>query len=597
MKAKLFFQVLLFLTIPILSIGQTVIPECTTPHTSPDLEVMENIRIPDNSNIDYYLKVYVHVLSHTDKGPGQTNMGINESMRRLYNEFDSKGIYLVWDGNVDYILNDDWYDVPEDYICVDYTDDWIDDCPNDGIFDYNYHTDGIDIYLGSSLNQFAIGQAYSIAGKSEFIVGGYTKPEIDSDDIDFWPQSPVIVHEMGHVLYLYHTYWQTFGDSPGTCDECAEPNSNQWLCGDYIYDTPPDPKYGAPDEEEDNCQFMGSGNDACGVPYAPLTDNYMSSAYLDCRTSFTDGQVRRMKNAIELLPVLQSTHLQDYTYIRGNSIVCVFGEYSVYSNDTNNLIIEDSGNITVNITNTTSTQIDFELINYDQSDPEGQPVWISIKRNGNELVRKDIWKGKPQAVTPASIFGATDVYIDDEEDYAISTQLEGTSTRKDTASYFWKLPGFNPEENYPFENNFGEWQMNYLTKYNFVAKTKIGECSGEIKLYGINECGDGAILADDDGLDVHVNGGGSNCPPDGEPLEIVYYPNPADDLLNIDLSLQDYKIFDIVVYNDNQVAVYTDQSTNVVKTIDTFNLTNDTYYLHIYDGSEIILSKLLVMNH
>jgi len=90
-----------------------------------------------------------------------------------------------------------------------------------------------------------------------------------------------------------------------------------------------------------------------------------------------------------------------------------------------------------------------------------------------------------------------------------------------------------------------------------------------------------------------MSGTNPNCVGD----DIIYYPNPANDLLQIDLSLQDYKVFDIVVYNNSQVAVYTDQSTNVVKTLDTFNLSNDTYYLHIYDGDNLILSKILIINH
>lgn len=52
-----------------------------------------------------------------------------------------------------------------------------------------------------------------------------------------------------------------------------------------------------------------------------------------------------------------------------------------------------------------------------------------------------------------------------------------------------------------------------------------------------------------------------------------------------------------MIYDQNQTAVYTGQSENVVKTIDVANLNNGTYYLHIYDSSSMILNAILIINH
>jgi len=126
-----------------------------------------------------------------------------------------------------------------------------------------------------------------------------------------------------------------------------------------------------------------------------------------------------------------------------------------------------------------------------------------------------------------------------------------------------------------------------MSKHENFSKSQAGACSGELILYGLNECGVGVEMS------LDIDSDNDDC----ETADIVYFPNPADSLLSIDLSLQDYKIFDIIVYNDSQIAVYSDQSTNVVKTIETFNLLNGTYYLHIYDGATLILSKILIINH
>jgi hypothetical protein len=528
------------------------------------------MRTLDTSNDPFYIKVYVHVLQHTETGPGQTVMGINESMKRLYSDFDPLKIYLIWDGEVDYIINDDWHFNPGSYFS--------------DIVNFNNHGDGVDIYLGPSINPNGFGEADGVGDESAFVVSGFSN--LVPDEYDFWPQSAVISHEMGHVLFLFHTFHGSPSEPTNPpSEECLNDLDRQLYGGDFIFDTPPDYIM----EVDTNCNYIAGGLDICGNPLNPLTDNYMSYVVFECRDSFTIGQKTRMKNAITVLPHLQATTLTDYTYIRGKSILCFVDPYEIHSNDANSLIIENSTNISVSIISSSSTKIIINVTNLDPVADEGEPAWLSVKRNGVELTRKDFWIGKPQAWNSIEIDGDIDVYPGQLQEYSIPGHLEGTRL------YEWILPGYNPEEIFPFHTPYNEWQRDYLTKYNFVANTQTGGCSGDIFLYGINECGDG--LQSENGLRVHVNNEIPPCPPLPEPLNIIYYPNPADAWLEIDLSLQAYKVFDIVVYSDSQVAVYTDQSTNVVTSIDTFNLIDGTYYLHISDGSELILSKILIVSH
>jgi hypothetical protein len=568
MEKKTSIVLLLMVLMPLLLYTQT--PECSTSGTSSYLHLLENVRIADNSNDSFYVKVYVHVLQHSLTGPGQTILGINEAMKRLYNDFDPLKIHFIWDGQVDYIENDDWHETPGNHFSE--------------IVNHNYHTDGIDIYLGPSINPNAFAESSGVGENTAFLVSGYSNVVLD--EVVFWPQSPVISHEMGHVLFLFHTFHGSPAEpGPPSCAECLNDIDKQLYCGDYIFDTPPDYVI----DVDNNCNYTGGGVDICGNDLNPLTNNYMSYVRFDCRNSFTQGQKARMKNAITVLPPLQPTQLVDYAYIRGKSIICFSDVYKILSNDANSLTIENSINIGVSINSVSSTEINFVVFNLDPTNSVGEPAWIIITRNGVELTRKDFWIGKPPFVNSVQIQG--DIYVDPGEiqTYCFAGPLEGTRL------YQWIFPGYTPEEIFPFHPPYDQWQYDYLTKYSFKARTQVGGCPGEIFLYGINECGD--ALISDDGLTIHVNNPIPPCPPIPEPVQIIYYPNPADAWLEIDLSLEAYKIFDIVVYNDSQVAVYTEQSTNVIATIDTFNLIDGTYYLHIYDETDLILNKILIVSH
>ncbi|MAL58844.1 MAG: hypothetical protein CMC14_02230 [Flavobacteriaceae bacterium] len=575
-EIKIFlFSFFLFLN----SYSQNSNNPCTTPGASSYFYMMEDVRGPDYSNYNVYVKIYVHVLTNTQTGPGQSVLGVNESLKYLYNAYDPLGIYFVWDGNIDYIVNDDWFNIPSIYLT--------------NIWNYNAHTDGIDIYLGSSLSLDQLGRSRGIGEGTAFIVNGYEGIAAQNDFL-FWPQSNVMAHEMGHALFLWHTFhgtWTSEGD-PNACAEClfeTNPIGSSTYCGDYVYDTPPDPNF-LPNFDN-NCNYIGGGQDICNNDFNPLGNNIMSYAPESCRTNFTTGQKRRMKNALFSLPELQATKLQEYAYIRGKNIVCFSdNQFKLYSNNLSNLTIENSTNITLNTTVTLS-HIEITVSNNNPTADEGSAAWIVAKRNGVEIGRKNFWVGKPQAMLPNIIEGQTSVSQNDIEDYYIPSPLEGATT------YQWEFPGFPAIQQQPYVPNTSGWQYDYTTNFRNVLNSMVGACSGELFIYGINECGGELILDEGDGLNVTVSNPNPSCPDPPQPAPIIYYPNPADSLLNVDLSLQEYNIFTVKVYSDAQIVVYEDQSTNVVKTIDTFNLVNGNYYLHIYDGVELIFNSILIINH
>jgi hypothetical protein len=566
--------------------------DCTTPPVSANFGLLESVRIPDWINEEFRIKVYVHVLVSPETGPAQSMLGVNEAMKQLYSDFDPLGIFLVWDGEIDFVENptspaQNWYKFPNQYFS--------------DIIAHNYHTDGVDIYLGDDFGDDVKQSAGGIGDYSAFFVSG--REQVGStNEFKFYPQGQTISHEMGHVFFLWHTFNGTFDDgfdNPNNIPECLGPDfidangviHNPWSTGDFVVDTPPDPKI----EIYDGCNYINPDpsngiyfKDVCGNNFAPLEDNIMSYYGINCWQSFTTGQKRRMKNAIKLLPELQSTKLTgDYAYIRGKSLVCLSDPFIITSNNYTSLEIEYSENIDVT-GNTSVTPIVLIVENEIPISAEGEPAWISVSSGGVELTRKNFWIGKPQTVVPNSIFGPTPLFKGAAAEYIVPSKIEGAEF------YTWTFPGYLPSEVEDFTSDFTDWQYDYLTKYG-MATVQAGGCSGKIELYGTNSC---FFDGDADEFDVTISNPNFDCPiPLPTPSGIIYYPNPADSILEIDLSLQDYKVFTILIYDDSQEIQYSGESTNIIKSIDTFSLVNGTYYLHIYDGSELIVNKILVINH
>lgn len=121
-------------------------------------------------------------------------------------------------------------------------------------------------------------------------------------------RSHVLSHEMGHVLFLWHTHHGTVHETgdPYQCAECVD-GSNTSTCGDYVADTPADPNIQL-NVNISNCQWLGSGTDNCNPPrvYNPDTNNIMSYTNPLCMSYITPGQAARAKQALVLLSHLQS---------------------------------------------------------------------------------------------------------------------------------------------------------------------------------------------------------------------------------------------------------------------------------------------------
>lgn len=288
---------------------------------------------------NYELRIYVHVIRRTDGTGGQSTSDVNTALSFLDNDFNPHGIYFTWNGSIDYIDYDTYYS-----------------SPTTAIYSVNNHSDGIDIYLFDDESAEG-GRANGVGESSEFWISG-----------SFWEEpfgslvkSHVISHEMGHVLFLYHTHHGTYNEG-GDPDQCAElvDGSNSSTCGDYISDTPADPHLWF-DVDFTTCTWNDRGTDENGDSYDPDETLIMAYTHPDCMSYFSDEQGDRMRTAIETL-----SFLQDVVISCGETIV---SNRTIYSDETiegcdvkvENVTIQNNADVIIEATNNVIIEKNFEV--------------------------------------------------------------------------------------------------------------------------------------------------------------------------------------------------------------------------------------------
>lgn len=275
------------LTIPTTTIAQSN-TFCATPASTTQQQLNVTLATESNNSFstNYCLRIYIHVIRSTSGTGGVSLATINNAIGTLNEDFGPFNIKFIWDNNIDYIDN-------STYIYN----------PNSSIFSVNNHTDGIDIYFYDEAAPGG-GLASGVGSSTEFFISGrYWKPPYT-----ILADSHAISHEMGHILFLWHTFhgtWLELGNDQNQCGELVN-GSNGSICGDYVFDTPADPNIDF-NINLNNCQWTHSGaTDPNGDTYDPDEKNIMAYTHVDCMEYFTMEQGLRMRNAISSLPHLQN---------------------------------------------------------------------------------------------------------------------------------------------------------------------------------------------------------------------------------------------------------------------------------------------------
>lgn len=236
--------------------------------TTPPISVKA---IDDLSKNIYIYNVYIHIIRGLSDNHGITDDkkdGICATlMDRLNRGFFRRSIFFNLIGSE--FIDSDTYDGLTENNASD-------------IFGVNSNSSAINIYIFTNTDDpddFAY-----IGGEANDIPGTAFWVSLRS----YYTETPI--HEMGHVLGLYHTFQ---GTKNNTNPEYVDGTDSDKR-GDYIVDTPADP-----DLSDAYGYFIGTINDvdAHGDVYAPDTTNYMS--YYINRYNFSTGQEAWMRTYIE----------------------------------------------------------------------------------------------------------------------------------------------------------------------------------------------------------------------------------------------------------------------------------------------------------
>lgn len=268
----------------------------------------------DYSPFSFCIKTYVHVIRKSDGTGGQSVSDVYQALSFLDASYNPHNIYFRWNHQIDYIDNSQLYANP-----------------SGAVFNINNHSDGLDIYLYDDSNGFLghTGVGSADEGKTAVFVAGYF---LDNHNVIFpLVKSHVLSHEVGHVLFLWHTHHGTgeITNDPNQCPELVN-GSNSDICGDYVTDTPADPNMGY-NVDLDTCEWQGSGEDENGDSYEPDEHNIMSYTQPKCMRYFTPKQSARMKNAMAKIPRLQL--ISNYT---SYGFPCITPGLKYYPNATDN---------------------------------------------------------------------------------------------------------------------------------------------------------------------------------------------------------------------------------------------------------------------
>ena len=288
-------------------------------------------------------------------------------------------------------------------------------------------------------------------------------------------QGKVMVHEVGHYLGLYHTF-------EGACSEFYTGDCQTE--GDEVCDTPAvsGPNFGCP-----------TGIDSCTEDNAlDVIQNYMDYADQDCKNSFSDEQVQRMVDKINLY----RSELVSYENLIAVGAVgtCVpVGLSSAFLADT---YAPCAGTMAVNFT---STAIPGATYHWDFGD-----TLVSSQQNPSHSFA---YSEAPYAVTLTVTLNGNSVSTT-KQIFAVNCSPITTS---DTNWFFGAKNALSFQSGTPLQSPFLNSSQNFIeaaavqsdasgnllfyTNSVFVANSSQQNLPGE--LYGDNSSRDGALIVPD----------------------------------------------------------------------------------------------------
>ncbi len=211
---------------------------------------------------DISIPIQFHVLRPSSGISDFNPLTIDTTLNLLNEHFGPTPFSFYQCGEINYI-DDDRFEV------IEYGAD------NDAFYNFYNSKNAINIYLPRGISSSPV-----------FPVGGFAFLPWTDNHAYVVPYSKfnnvIHVHEMGHLLGLYHTHQS---------GELVD-GSNCMIKGDLCCDTPAEPDLKS--LVDSDCNYTGDEVDPEKNLYMPDVGNYMSYARRDCRTFFTQDQIDRM---------------------------------------------------------------------------------------------------------------------------------------------------------------------------------------------------------------------------------------------------------------------------------------------------------------
>ncbi len=232
------------------------------------------------------VRTFIHILRHSDGSYGITleqAEAVNDSLNSAFLPYNIQFELM----GIDEILNTQLFTNIHDTT----------------LYFQNSSDDRVDIYIAPGPTEEAptISYAQGHFGQADnqpnpgLSISGDLFNAIPCDDPLYNQElfnTPVIVHEMGHVFGLFHTHDTT------NCIEQIN-GSNCHRCGDFICDTPAAPNIVCRYVDNETCEYIGEVIEpGTELEYNPDVDNYMAYTYPYCLNHFTQGQTDYMHSWI-----------------------------------------------------------------------------------------------------------------------------------------------------------------------------------------------------------------------------------------------------------------------------------------------------------
>jgi hypothetical protein len=261
-----------------------------------DVSIVDYAQHPDR----FYIRTYIHFLTTAQSGnwisPTDALTQSNDMLNFANAEYNKHGIIFVDGGNLSCSFTTHSFVENNGNIRdIEFYQKYINDFPGNK---------GLHIFVYSNTDELpsgGLGWAFSVPSNVLLLSGAESGVPISL--------TPVLIHEIGHCLGLIHLNQMYMGNACPSNVVCSVSLPSPKCCNDLVEDTP---------------TIGGLIN--CGVD--PFADNYMAESIgWICRTSFTAGQVLRMREYLKSYTL--NPELQEIQVLPSSSAATVSGDIIV----------------------------------------------------------------------------------------------------------------------------------------------------------------------------------------------------------------------------------------------------------------------------